>query len=81
MARAIAIGMRVPVARSDVLHRTLPLDPLRQLLKIVGELCHPFRFAAAAEDRAGFVQAMKQATGTVDELLRDVERGYKGRLS
>jgi hypothetical protein len=37
--------------------------------------------AAAAEDRAAFVQAMKQATGTVDELLRDVERGYKGRLS
>ena len=37
--------------------------------------------AAAAEDRAAFVEAMKQATGTVDELLRDVERGYKGRLS
>jgi hypothetical protein len=37
--------------------------------------------AATAEDRAAFVQAMKQATGTVDELLRDVERGYKGRLS
>src|SRR5438034_11811345 len=36
---------------------------------------------AAVEDRAAFVEAMKQATGTVDELVRDVERGYKGRLS
>jgi hypothetical protein len=36
---------------------------------------------AAAGDRAAFVEAMKQATGTVDELVRDVERGYKGRLS
>jgi hypothetical protein len=36
---------------------------------------------AAAEDRAAFVEAMKQATGTVEELVRDVERGYKGRLS
>ena len=36
---------------------------------------------AAVEDRAAFVEAMKQATGAVDELVRDVERGYKGRLS
>jgi hypothetical protein len=36
---------------------------------------------AAAADRTAFVQAMKQATGTVDELLRDVERGYKLPLS
>ena len=32
---------------------------------------------ASVEDRAGFVEAMKHATGTVDELVRDVERGYK----
>ena len=37
--------------------------------------------AATAEDRAGFVDAMKQATGTVDELVRDVERRYKRPLS
>jgi hypothetical protein len=37
--------------------------------------------AAGAEDRAAFVEAMKQATGTVDELVRDVERGYKLQLS
>ena len=37
--------------------------------------------ATTAEDRAAFVEAMKQATGTVDELVRDVERGYKGLLS
>jgi hypothetical protein len=36
---------------------------------------------AAVEDRAAFAEAMKQATGTVDELVRDVERGYKARLS
>jgi hypothetical protein len=36
---------------------------------------------AAAEDRAAFLEAMKQATGTVDELVRDVERGYKVPLS
>ena len=27
------------------------------------------------------VEAIKQATGTIDELVRDVERGYKTRLS
>ena len=36
---------------------------------------------AEVEDRAAFVEAMKQATGTVDELVRDVERGYKAPLS
>jgi hypothetical protein len=36
---------------------------------------------AAAEDRGAFLEAMKQATGTVDELLRDVESGYKLPLS
>jgi hypothetical protein len=30
---------------------------------------------------ANVVEAIKQATGTIDELVRDVERGYKGRLS
>ncbi len=36
--------------------------------------------AAAAPDRAAFVEAMKAATGTVEELVRDVERGYKRQL-
>jgi hypothetical protein len=36
--------------------------------------------AASAEDRAAFVEGMKQATGTVDELVRDVERHYKRPL-
>jgi hypothetical protein len=31
-------------------------------------------------DRQAFVAAMKQATATVEELVRDVERGYKGAL-
>jgi hypothetical protein len=35
---------------------------------------------AGSEDRQRFVAAMKQATGTVDELVRDVERGYKRPL-
>jgi hypothetical protein len=29
---------------------------------------------------AEVVEAIKQGTGTIDELLRDVERGYKGPL-
>jgi hypothetical protein len=36
---------------------------------------------AAAGDRAAFAAAMKEATATVDELLKDVERGYKVPLS
>ena len=32
---------------------------------------------ASVDDRASFIEAMKRATGTVDELVRDVERGYK----
>jgi len=36
--------------------------------------------AASAEDRAAFVEGMKQASGTVDELVRDVERRYKRPL-
>jgi hypothetical protein len=37
--------------------------------------------AASAEDPAAFAQAIAEATGTVDELVRDVERGYKRPLS
>jgi hypothetical protein len=33
------------------------------------------------DDRQAFVGAMKQATGTVEELVREVERGYKRPLS
>ena len=36
---------------------------------------------ASADDPAAFAQAIAQATGTVDELVRDVERGYKCPLS
>jgi hypothetical protein len=35
---------------------------------------------ASAEDRVALVEAMKHATGTVEELVRDVERGYKHQL-
>jgi hypothetical protein len=35
----------------------------------------------AAADPQAFVAAMKSATGTVDELVKDVERGYKVPLS
>jgi hypothetical protein len=36
---------------------------------------------ATADDPQAFVAAMKNATGTVEELVKDVERGYKARLS
>jgi hypothetical protein len=36
--------------------------------------------AEAAPDRAAFVETMKGATATVEELVRDVERGYKRPL-
>ncbi len=39
------------------------------------------RAAADVEDPAAYAQAISQATGTVDELVRDVERGYKRPLS
>jgi hypothetical protein len=39
------------------------------------------RAAADVEDPAAYAQAIAQATGTVDELIRDVERGYKRPLS
>jgi hypothetical protein len=35
---------------------------------------------AESTDRQRFVATMKQATGTIDELVRDVERGYKRPL-
>ena len=35
---------------------------------------------SGSEDRQRFAAAMKQATGTVDELVRDVERDYKRPL-
>ena len=37
--------------------------------------------AAGADNPQAFVAAMKSATGTVDELVKDVERGYKVPLS
>ena len=36
---------------------------------------------ASAEDPTAFAQGIAQASGTVDELVRDVERGYKRPLS
>ena len=42
---------------------------------------HLDSLGAAAEDRVAFAEAMKRATGTVDELVRNVERGYKLPLS
>jgi hypothetical protein len=36
---------------------------------------------ASVADRSGFAETMKQATGTVDELLREVESGYKLKLT
>jgi hypothetical protein len=37
--------------------------------------------AASADDRPAFVEEMKRASGTVDELVRDVESRYKVPLS
>ena len=37
--------------------------------------------AAGADNPQAFVAAMKSATGTVDDLVKDVERGYKVPLS
>ena len=39
------------------------------------------RAAAEAEDPTAYAQTIAQAAGTVDELVRDVERGYKRPLS
>jgi hypothetical protein len=41
---------------------------------------HLDALGAAAEDRVAFAEAMKRATATVEELVRDVERGYKLEL-
>ncbi|HYX89111.1 MAG TPA: hypothetical protein VE753_07060 [Gaiellaceae bacterium] len=35
---------------------------------------------AETTDRQGFVAAMRRAAETVEELVRDVQRGYKGPL-
>jgi hypothetical protein len=37
--------------------------------------------AASAENSGAFAREIAQATGTVEELVRDVERGYKLPLS
>jgi hypothetical protein len=42
---------------------------------------HLESLGATTEDRVAFAEAMKRATGSVDELVRDVERGYKIPLS
>jgi hypothetical protein len=39
------------------------------------------RAAAGVENPAAYAQAIAQAAGTVEELVRDVERGYKRPLS
>jgi hypothetical protein len=41
---------------------------------------HLDALGAESADRQGFAAAMKQASGTVDELVRDVQRGYKRPL-
>jgi len=46
----------------------------------VASAVHLDALGAESADRQGFVAAMKQATETVEELVRDVERGYKGPL-
>jgi len=38
---------------------------------------HLDSLGASADDGPAFAEAMKSATGTVEELVRDVERGYK----
>jgi len=48
---------------------------------VVATPAHLDSLGAAADDRVAFAEAMKAATGTVDELVRDVERGYKLPLS
>jgi hypothetical protein len=44
---------------------------------ILATPAHLDSLGAAAEDRVAFAEAMKRAAVTVDELVRDVERGYK----
>jgi hypothetical protein len=47
---------------------------------ILATPAHLDSLGAGAEDSVAFAEAMKRATGTVDELVRDVERGYKRPL-
>jgi len=47
---------------------------------VLATAAHLDSLGAAADDRVAFAEAMKRATGTVDELVRDVERGYKLHL-
>ena len=47
---------------------------------VLATVAHLDSLGAAADDRVAFAEAMKRATGTVDELVRDVERGYKLHL-
>jgi len=47
----------------------------------IAAMCELAEEAGGGEDdRVAFAEAMKRATGTVDELVRDVERGYKLHL-
>jgi hypothetical protein len=46
----------------------------------VATAAHLDALGGESADRHAFVAAMKQATATVEELVRDVERGYKGAL-
>jgi hypothetical protein len=48
---------------------------------VVATPAHLDSLGAAAEDRVAFAEAMKCAAETVNELVRDVERGYKIELS
>ena len=47
----------------------------------VATAAHLDALGTESVDRQAFVGAMKEATGTVEELVRDVERGYKRPLS
>ena len=47
---------------------------------VLATVAHLDSLGASADDRVAFAEAMKRATGTVDELVRDVERGYKLHL-
>jgi hypothetical protein len=48
---------------------------------VVATPAHLDSLGAAAEDQVAFAEAMKCAAETVNELVRDVERGYKIPLS
>jgi hypothetical protein len=46
----------------------------------IATTAHLDALGAESSDPQGFVTAMKQATATVEELVRDVQRGYKRPL-